>query len=561
MLRIAMCQVNSTVGALGENRAVLLAAAQSAAEQGADLALFPELALCGYPPEDLLLKPRFARRCWEELKELAAEVPIPCLVGVPHVQEDGMLYNAAALVGGGQGIQAVYHKQELPNYAVFDEKRYFACSEEAVILSFDDHRLGVVICEDAWQADGPVDRAASAGATAILCLNASPFHRNKHREREEMAKALCLQHGVSFFYCNLVGGQDELVFDGGSFALEADGRVIARGPEFAESVFSVDLIDPVVMLDSAKTDSTHVAALAPSENPKPSLSAVLEPKLPALQEIYECLLLGVRDYVHKNGFQDVVIGSSGGIDSALTACIAVDALGAEHVTCVSMPSRYSSEGTKGDAERLSDNLGTRFLTVPIHEAFATYLEGLAPHFGDREPDLTEENLQARIRGVYLMALANKFGWLVLNTSNKSESAVGYGTMYGDMIGAYGVLKDVFKTTVFALSYYVNERHGREVLPVSIIERPPSAELRPDQKDSDSLPDYDLLDRILEAYIEEDRSVDEMVGMGLPEAEVKRAVRLTDINEWKRRQSVPGVRVTPRAFGKDRRMPITNRYSG
>jgi NAD+ synthase (glutamine-hydrolysing) len=560
-MRIALCQINTTVGDLQANRRRLEEAAGEAAGRGADLAVFPELTIAGYPPEDLLLRARFLEDCRRALLDPVPELPLPCLAGLPWTDpENGALYNAAVLLQDGRAA-AVYRKQLLPNYGVFDEKRYFASGAEGLLLTAGDHRLGVIVCEDAWEVDGPVLDEAAAGAQTILCLSASPFHRRKAAVREETFARLCTTYGVRFLYCNLVGGQDELVFDGGSFCLEPDGAVRARAPEFREAVLCIDLPAPDTAPAPAREPRTPVRSVALTGPPRqrPALPAPATGKLDPLAEIYECLCLGVRDYVRKNGFRRAVLGLSGGIDSGLAACVAVDALGAENVTCVTMPSRYSSAGTRGDAAALAENLGVEFRTLPIEEPFGAFESVLAPHFAGREPDATEENLQARIRAVYLMALSNKFGWLVLNTSNKSESAVGYTTIYGDMIGAYSVLKDVFKTTVFRLARHVNERAGREVIPESMITRPPTAELREEQKDSDALPPYERLDPVLEAYIERDLGVDEMIDAGFDPAIVKQAVRMTDAAEWKRRQAVPGPRVTPKAFGKDRRLPITNRY--
>ncbi len=563
MLRIAICQINTTVGDLDGNLDRIRRAADEAARLDADLALFPELTLAGYPPEDLLLKPRFIERCGEVLLDPVPALPLPCLVGLPwRDPADGELYNAAVLLRDGS-CAAVYRKTLLPNYAVFDEKRYFTPGERGLVLEVKGCRLGVIVCEDAWDLNGPARDEAAAGADTILNLSASPFHRGKGAVRETTFGALVREHGVRFVYCNLVGGQDELVFDGGSLVLDADGSVLARAAAFEEEVLCFDLPAPAhPRTPAASTDRpVETVAVDLPQRALPTAAPRVAERLDALDEIYACLALGVRDYVRKNGFAEAVLGLSGGIDSALAACVAVDALGPEHVVGVTMPSRYSSEATRGDAERLASSLGIRFFSLPVEAPFGAFLETLDPVFAGRPADVTEENLQARVRAVYLMALSNKFGWLVLNTSNKSEAAVGYTTIYGDMIGAYSVLKDVFKTTVFALSRRVNERAGRERIPESIIDRPPTAELRMDQKDSDSLPEYEVLDPVLEAYIEEDQSIDEMIARGFDPEVVRRAVRMTDAAEWKRRQGVPGVRVTPKAFGKDRRLPITNRYRG
>lgn len=559
-MRIALCQINTTVGDFSGNAARIQEAAAEAAAQEADLALFPELTIAGYPPEDLLLKPRFVQQAMAAAAGLATDLPLPCLIGSPWQEAPGgPVTNAACLLADGR-LTGIYSKVCLPNYAVFDEKRYFAPGRAGLLVDTGAHRLGVIICEDAWEEDSPARTEAAAGATCLLCLSASPFHRQKGRLREETFARLVRACACPMLYCNLVGGQDELVFDGTSLVLDAHGTVTARGPAFAEAVFCTDLPAPTANRPPEPSAVTvTVVPLPLSSGPKAPPAAPEATPSDALTEIYECLILGVRDYVRKNGFAKAVIGLSGGIDSALTAVIAAEALGRENVTGVSLPSRYSSDATRADAERLAVNLGIDFHVLPIGSAYKAFHETLEPLFAGREADLTEENLQARVRAVYLMALANKFGWLVLNTSNKSEAAVGYGTMYGDMIGAYGVLKDVFKTTVFALARLANKRHGRAVIPTSTLERPPTAELRADQRDSDSIPEYDVLDPVLEAYIEQDRSIDEMLADGFDAEVVRRAVQLTDAAEWKRRQSVPGVRVTPKAFGKDRRLPITSRY--
>lgn len=559
MIRIAVCQTNVTVGDLAGNIEKIKEFCKTAAENNSDIALFPELTICGYPPEDLLLKPRFIKDCQNKIFNETPNLPIPSLIGFPyHDKNTDGIYNAAALIENGE-IKAIYTKNLLPNYSVFDEKRYFKEGETGLVLDINETRLGVVICEDAWSVDGPAKIESTVGISSLLCLSASPFHKGKHFEREETFSQLCKAYNTSFVYCNLIGGQDELVFDGGSLFMDKSGKVIQRGKEFSEDIFYVDL--PEDKSAGKAAENVEIFSFSQIHKNKKEIENSSAVKLSDEAEIYECLVLGVRDYVRKNGFSKAVIGLSGGIDSALTAAVAVDALGAENVTGVTLPSQYSSEETKGDAYKLAENLGIKILTVPIKPAFDVFLDELSEIFKGCEQNLTEENMQARIRAVYLMALSNKFGWLVLNTSNKSEAAVGYGTMYGDMIGAYAVLKDVFKTTVFKLSWHVNKKHNREVIPETTITRPPSAELRPDQKDSDSIPEYDILDPVLEAYIEKDMGVDEMIKQGFDKEVVQRAVRLTDINEWKRRQSVPGVRVTPKAFGKDRRMPLTNRYTG
>jgi len=565
MHRVALCQINVTVGDLPGNRARIARAAQEAADRGADLAVFPELAACGYPPEDLLLKPGFVDACGETVLDPPMDLPLAAVVGLPlRDAAGGALCNGAAVLAGAQ-VAARYRKVLLPNYGVFDEQRYFAAGDRGLVLDTGAARLGIAICEDVWALSGPVREEAAAGASTILCLSASPFHREKQAQREEVFARLCRAYGVTLLWCNLVGGQDELVFDGGSLAMDPGGRVLARAPSFEEALLCVD----VPAKEAPETPSPSSEPQREVDVVRLPLAAVHREPLRAqvrdapeeLDAVYACLVLGVRDYVRKNEFADVVVGLSGGIDSALTAVVAVDALGAEHVRGVLLPSRYTSDRSLADTTALAQALEVRLVRISIEEAFESFLHALAPVFEDREPDETEENLQARIRAVYLMALSNKFRWLVLNTSNKSEAAVGYGTIYGDMIGAYGVLKDVFKTTVYALARLVNEHSGRERIPAAILERAPTAELKPGQRDQDALPAYEKLDPVLEAYIERDMSAREMIEAGFDAEVVRTAVRLTDRAEWKRRQSVPGVRVTPKAFGKDRRLPITNRYEG
>lgn len=577
MTRIALAQVNLHVGALRANAQRILAALDAAAEHAPDLVVFPELTLAGYPPEDLLLRPAFLDACAGEMAWLVRQVHGTALIGHPRRDADGRRYNSAALVRDGN-VLAVYDKCLLPNYSVFDEERYFARGGRGLLLDLGTHKAGVVICEDAWEAGGPADDEAAAGAEVILCLSASPYHRGKRHVREETFRRLCRRNRTWFLYSNLVGGQDELVFDGGSLVMAPQGTVVARAREFAEDLLVFDLPDPeAIRLPNAATDTPAASSDSgravrevvrvdlPSPvgtEPKPPCPVSDTPRLSEDAEVYEALCLGLGDYIRKNGFRGCVIGLSGGIDSALTAAVAVDALGAEQVIGVTMPSRYSAGETRSDAERLARNLGIRFETLPIESLHTAAHELLDPVLescvGDPE-DLTDQNLQARLRGLCLMALSNKFGMLVVNTSNKSESAVGYGTLYGDMVGGFAAIKDVLKTQVWSLSRYVNERHGREVIPVSTIDRVPSAELRPGQEDRQSLPDYPVLDPILELYVEGDMGVREIVGLGHEAETVWRVVRLVDRAEFKRRQSVPGTRITPKAFGKDRRMPITNAF--
>ncbi len=523
-LRIALAQMNAVVGDIDGNAAKIEELAAQARDAGAGLVVFPELALTGYPAEDLLLKRGFLRQARAAVEGLEVG-GITAIVGWPE-EADGRVYNAAAVVADGK-IEAVYRKLLLPNYGVFDERRWFEPGAEPMVVDVAGTPVGITVCEDIW-APEPTEATAAAGARVVVNLSASPYHHGKGMEREEMIARLARDNGVTMAFCNLVGGQDELVFDGHSLIVTPDGEVAARGPQFEEAL-----------------------VLA---------GQVAEP-LPPEEEVYRALVMGVRDYVTKNGFDKVVIASSGGIDSALTVLVAVDALGPERVVTVTMPSRYSSEGTKSDARTLSENLGIELHEIPIEPAIAAYDELLADAFAGREPDLTEENLQARVRGNIVMALSNKFGWLVLTTGNKSEMSVGYATLYGDMAGGFAVLKDVFKQWVYRLARWRNAQAGRDLVPATVLERPPSAELRADQLDEQSLPPYDVLDAILEGYVEDDLDAGELVAKGLPEDEVKRVIRLVDLAEYKRRQAPPGVKISPKAFGRDRRLPITNRWRG
>jgi NAD+ synthase (glutamine-hydrolysing) len=567
-LRIALCQLNTTVGDLEGNVARILDALGAAESGGADLAVFPELAVTGYPPEDLVLKPGFVADNRAALAKVAARTG-RCAAVVGFVDAGRDLHNAAAVCIGGE-IAGVYRKRLLPNYAVFDEQRYFTPgSEPPELYVIGGVRVGVSICEDAWSPNGPIAFQGLGGAELVTNINASPYFAGRLAARERMLATRAADASCALVYVNQVGGQDELVFDGASMVFDADGELLARAPQFTEAVTIVDLdVRPVFrkrLLDPRGRVSTEPLAelvlteraTADGDHRPPVVEAALDP----IGEVYEALVLGTRDYVRKNGFTDVVIGLSGGIDSSLVACVAADALGADHVHGVSMPSRYSSEGSRTDAESLALALGIDYRTIAIEDAFAAFLDLLAPSFGDRPQDLAEENLQSRIRGMLLMALSNKFGWMVLTTGNKSEMAVGYSTLYGDTAGGFAVIKDVFKLQVYALCRYVNERAGRAVIPADVLTKPPSAELRPDQRDDESLPPYEVLDPILEAYVEEDGTAGELVAAGFDEALVRRITRLVDLAEYKRRQSPPGVRVTPKAFGKDRRLPLTNGYRG
>jgi len=667
-VRLALCQMNATVGDIAGNAQRIRAGIDAARAAGAELVLFPELALTGYPPEDLLLREHFLDDARAALEELATETEgIVAVVGFPEggqhtqveladqraqnaQQEQGEhlekrarnakgeqeeqaqeraqnaqqeqeqysvqetrnahggppVYNAAAVLADGV-VSSVYRKVHLPNYGVFDEQRYFTAGERGAVINLSIHQVGLTVCEDLWKPGSPAAEEAAAGAKLILNISASPYHAGKGLERERLFAQRAREHHAHIAFCGLVGGQDELLFDGHSFILDPTGETLARAAQFEEELLVCDLD-----LDSGSTKEPIAASGAGARRPKPSLPP---PIAPVEAEIYSALCLGLRDYVHKNGFRHVVLGLSGGIDSALVACLAADALGSEWVSVAIMPSPYSSAATQDDARALAAALGVRTHELPIAAAMAAYTQTLQKEFAGRAADLTEENLQARIRGNLLMALSNKFGWLVLTTGNKSEMSVGYTTLYGDLAGGFAVIKDVPKTLVYRLCEWRNSPAGADVppsvagsgpvggaslhgstsadhgpvgaslssggvlvgesasagptpgnrvpapIPTSIIERAPSAELRVDQRDEDSLPAYPLLDRILQGYIELDRSREQLIAEGLPAAEVDRTIRLVDLAEYKRRQAPPGIKITTRAFGRDRRMPITNRYRG
>lgn len=531
-LRIALAQADFVVGDIpGNTERVLQLARRARDEQQADLVLFPELCLIGYPPEDLLLRPSLEGRIAQALARLAEVDGITIVLGYPGRRE-GVLRNLAGVFRDGRCL-AEYAKQELPNYQVFDEKRYFSAGHSACVFELKGRRLGLGICEDIWHA-GPAAQAKAAGAELLLCLNASPFHRGKQAEREAVAAARAQETGLPLLYLNLVGAQDELVFDGGSFALEADGRLAARLPRFA---------DALTVLEFGATGFV----------PQACAEALSEEA-----EVYQALVLGVRDYVEKSRFKGVVLGLSGGIDSALTLAIAVDAIGAERVQAVMMPYRYTAQMSLDDAEAEARILGVQYSVLPIEPMVSAFSATLAPEFAGLGVDKTEENLQARSRGVLLMAISNKKGLLVLTTGNKSEMAVGYATLYGDMAGGFDVLKDVPKTLVFRLSEYRNRLSpAAPPIPQRVIDRPPSAELAPDQKDEDSLPPYPVLDEILRRYVEEDDSAAAIIAAGFARDTVERVIRLVDGNEYKRRQAAIGPRISRRGFGKDRRYPIVN----
>ncbi|MDJ0770470.1 MAG: NAD+ synthase [Ilumatobacter sp.] len=574
VLLIALAQLNPTVGDLDGNLAKLVDAYQRADAAGCDIVAFPELSVTGYPPEDLVLKPGFVADNRVALDKFAAGTG-DCVAVVGFVDADRDLYNAAAVCVGGE-VVGTYRKRFLPNYAVFDEQRYFTPGSGEVggndpleLYEIAGVKVGVSICEDIWSPVGPLATQAAGGAELSVNINGSPYHWEKDTGRERMVATRAQDAHTPIVYVNQVGGQDELVFDGGSFVVDADGHMLARAPQFVEDLMIVDvpvspiyrgrLLDPRGKQTEPELPVVHVSARSRRDE-TPADAPIAEP-LDEHRELYDALVLGTRDYLRKNGFSDVVIGLSGGIDSTLVACIAADALGPEHVHGVSMPSRYSSDHSKSDAELLAENLGIDFRTISIEPAFQAYLDMLAPSFEGREPGLTYENLQSRCRGQILMALSNEMGWMVLTTGNKSEMAVGYFTIYGDSVGGYAVIKDVLKLEVYELCRYVNRAAGRNVIPPNVITKPPSAELRPDQRDDQSLPPYEVLDPILELYIEHDRTANEIVEMSHDADIVQRVTRLVDIAEYKRRQSPPGVRVSSKAFGKDRRMPITHAYRG
>ena len=572
-LRVALAQMDATVGDIRGNAARIAELIKRSGDEGASLVVFPELALTGYPPEDLLLKTHFLETAAAALRELAAQTRgIAALVGFPERADD--VYNAAAVLADGE-IRAVYRKIYLPNYGVFDEQRYFQAGDEPALLELNGVTLGLTICEDIWEPGPPASAEALAGAQVIVNLSASPYHAGKGGERERMLVQRARDSVACVLFCNLAGGQDELVFDGHSVAIDQDGDLVARAPQFEEALVHCT-IDPNAVVAARLRDPRHRAAvraeraqggphatlLASVDVPAPAgkqLGGDVAPVMGPEEEVYSALRTGLRDYVEKNGFERVVLALSGGIDSALVALIAVDALGPDRVTCVSMPSPYSSEGTRADARAIAENLGVDFMEIEISEAMRAYEEALREPFAGREPDIAEENVQARIRGNLVMALSNKFGWLVLTTGNKSELSVGYATLYGDMAGGFAVLKDVFKGWVYRLVRWRNEREGRELVPSSVLDRPPSAELRYEQRDDDSLPPYEVLDEILACYVEQDLDAAELVARGLPADDVERVIRMVDRAEYKRRQAPPGIKISTKAFGRDRRLPITNRY--
>jgi len=572
-LRIGLCQINTTVGDIEGNTRKILDYISKGKKMGADLLAFPEMAVTGYPPEDLLLMPKFIEANLKAIQRIAkATTSIAALVGFVDKKED--IFNAAALLHDGKKIDA-YCKTFLPNYGVFDEDRYFHVGTENFIFTLKSIPIGPSIREDLWYPGDPIrTQALYGGAELIVNISSSPYHAGKSAFREKMISTRASDNVAIVAYCNLVGGQDELVFDGGSLIFDQKGDLITRGKQFEEDliladldmegVFRMRLHDPRIRREKSPNEEKSLKKVdLPDQNRliKKRLSIPqreIKP-LDRLAEIYTALVLGTGDYIRKNGFRRVLIGLSGGIDSALTAAIAVDALGKKEVVGVTMPSQYSSRGSIKDSELLAKNLGIRFLTIPITDIFQAYLKTLSPSFKGLKPNVTEENIQARIRGNILMALSNKFGWLVLTTGNKSEVSVGYCTLYGDMAGGFAVLKDVPKTLVYELAKYINKKEGKTIIPKNVFIKPPSAELRPNQKDEDSLPPYPILDPILQAYVEEDKGLEEIAKMGFKENMIKEVIRMVDRNEYKRRQSPPGVKITHRALGKDRRLPVTNKY--
>jgi NAD+ synthase (glutamine-hydrolysing) len=563
------------VGDLDGNAQHIVERIEEAKRRNADVVLFPELIVTGYPPEDLLLRPGFVRAAEAKLEEIARACRgVAAFVGTPYFDRD--LFNACAVCAAGE-VKALYRKRFLPNYGVFDEDRYFAPGRDLILLELGKTLIGPSVCEDMWQPGPPATELALAGAELLVNISASPYHVGKEREREEMFVTRARDNSCFVAFCNAVGGQDELIFDGHSCVIDDEGNVLARARGFEETLLVVD-VDPKEVvgrrlrdvrrraLAREREDVPHVAVVHVGSEKPPANGARAEgevvPFFDELEATRLALELGLRDYVEKNGFSEgVVVGVSGGIDSAVTAALAAEALGPERVHCVSMPSRYSSEGTRSDATRLADSLGCPFVELPIAEVVDAFGRVLAEPFAEREPDLTEENIQARARGVLLMALSNKFGWMLVATGNKSELSVGYATLYGDMAGGFALLKDVYKTDVFRLARYLNERAEHELIPRSIIDRAPSAELRDNQLDEDSLPPYPELDQVLEQYVEHDRTLEELSQDGFDADVVQRAVAMIDRAEYKRRQAPPGVKLRPKAFGRDRRTPITNRWRG
>ncbi len=553
-VRLAIAQINCTVGDIGGNQKKIYDYITKAEDLGADIVSFPELAITGYPPEDLLLKRKFIEDNIAALKKTArCTGNIIAVVGFADAL-DNDIYNAAAVIHRGE-IRGVYRKIHLPNYGVFDEKRYFKPGKNAYVFKMGDLVFGVNICEDIWHKDGPTHAQAESGASIIININSSPFHAGKSVEREDLIRDQAKVNGLAISYTNLIGGQDELVFDGQSMIVGQKGAVIARAGGFQEELLIADCAI------SVRNTGSPLRAITVTETPvirdKPPVTNRVPETMEPIAEIYSALALGLKDYSKKNEFKKVVIGLSGGIDSSLVASLAADTLGSENVTGLFMPTRYSSSESEMDARALAKNLGIKFLNISIEHIFKLYLIALEPYFAGSPKNTTEENLQARIRGNIIMALSNKFGWLVLTTGNKSEMSTGYATLYGDMAGGFAVIKDVPKTMVYKLAKYRNSI--KPVIPVSVLKKEPTAELRPNQKDSDNLPPYETLDPILKAYVEEDKAAAEIIIMGFDKEVVAKTISMVDNSEYKRRQSPPGIKITPKAFGRDRRMPITNKY--
>lgn len=576
-LRVGLGQIDVCVGDLRGNLKKILEYIGVAKNLGVDILCFPELAVTGYPPEDLLLKSSFIEDNLETLDKIReASNGLTVIVGFVDKKED--IYNAAAIIHN-KDLVDVYHKRYLPNYGVFDENRYFQSGTRAPVYKLGDVKFGVNICEDIWYPGDPTREQAILGdAQIIINISSSPYYASKVKSREQMLSVRASDYSVVVAFCNLVGGQDELVFDGHSAVIGETGKVIARASGFKEELLIADisphrvfrsrLHDPrrrkekyALRVESKEAQLITLAQAESERNSRPQIAPRVEEFVGVEEEVFRALVLGTRDYVTKNGFKKVVIGLSGGIDSSIVATVAAEALGKENVIGVRMPSRYSSEGSVRDAEELSKSLGIELLTIPIEKAFNAYLDMFSQVFGGEEHDVTEENIQTRIRGNILMALSNKFGWLVLTTGNKSEMGVGYCTLYGDMAGGFAVIKDVPKTLVYRIAEFYNRWKGKDLIPKTVLEKPPSAELKPNQKDTDSIPPYDILDPILKAYVEDDLSVEELVSLGFDENLVKQVIKMVDLNEYKRRQSPPGIKITVRAFGKDRRFPITNLYRG
>ncbi len=569
-IRVALAQINSTVGDLPGNVKKIISYIRRAKRSGADIVVFPELAVTGYPPEDLLLKPHFIEDNIKSLdKIIEASKDIAVIVG--YVDRNGGIYNSAALISNGRLVD-VYHKKELPNYGVFDEYRYFRAGSRYPVYNMNGINVGINICEDIWMGRTPARVQALSGAELILNINASPYYVGKASFRENLINVRALECKASIVYVNMVGGQDELVFDGGSFVTDSAGEFLVKGKRFVEELITIDIDVSGKKPDMTRKGRQELKSLVTADETidKVKVTLKVKAKKPQIrkkrfnelceeEKVYNALVLGTKDYILKNGFSDVVIGMSGGVDSALTANIAVDALGSEKVHGIFMPSQYTSKESREDAIGHAENLGMDIITVPIENVFESYLQTLLPHFKGTKSGIAEENLQARTRGNLLMAFSNKFGWLVLTTGNKSEMSVGYATLYGDMAGGFAVIKDVPKTLVYELCEWRNRKEGRELIPGRILWKEPTAELRDNQKDTDSLPPYPLLDPILKAYVEEYKSFEEILELGCESECAQRVISMIDRSEYKRRQAPPGIKITPRAFGKDRRFPITNKY--